>query len=179
LYDGPDISSPLLGRFCGNKRPTEAVATGSHMFAKFHSDTSVQKRGFEASHTTVCGGKLVADSTARDIFSHPQYGDTNYISARDCSWTIVSAGNNGVQLDFIEFELELENDCSYDYVEVYDGRTVDDTRLGRFCGDVTPPTLVSTSRAVLIRFTSDDTINKKGFKLRYYSNMGAGEDHVN
>ena len=50
---------------------------------------------------------MTADSTARDIFSHPQYGDTNYISARDCSWTIVSAGNNGVQLDFIEFEVSM------------------------------------------------------------------------
>ena len=31
--------------------------------------------------------------------------------------------------------MEEEKDCSYDYVEIYDGSTNEATRLGRFCGE--------------------------------------------
>ncbi|MGH0167823.1 UNVERIFIED_CONTAM: hypothetical protein FKN15_053442 [Acipenser sinensis] len=51
LYDGRDAKAPVLGRFCGSKKPEPVISTANRMFIKFFSDNSVQKKGFEASHT--------------------------------------------------------------------------------------------------------------------------------
>lgn len=52
LYDGPDSLAPILGRFCGSKKPAPVVASGSSLFLRFYSDASVQRRGFQAAHST-------------------------------------------------------------------------------------------------------------------------------
>uniref|UniRef100_H2ZHT4 Metalloendopeptidase n=1 Tax=Ciona savignyi TaxID=51511 RepID=H2ZHT4_CIOSA len=194
IYDGADATAAILGRYCGSKRPTPIVASTNHMFVKFFSDASVQKRGFSASHTTVCGGSLNASARTKDLFSHPQYGDTNYVSGRECDWIITARDGYGVELLFNDFEVEEETDCSYDFVEVFDGSTDSAVRFGRFCGDEAsitasfknyfplayrakfgifyfqaPSTIFSSGDSILVRFHSDDTINKKGFQASYSS----------
>lgn len=57
MYDGPNSKSPILGRFCGSKKPDPVVASTNRMFLRFYSDASVQRKGFQAKHST---GKLVA-----------------------------------------------------------------------------------------------------------------------
>lgn len=55
LYDGPNSLAPSLGRFCGSKKPDPVVASGSSLFLRFYSDASVQRRGFQAVHSTGSG----------------------------------------------------------------------------------------------------------------------------
>uniref|UniRef100_H2ZHT6 Metalloendopeptidase n=1 Tax=Ciona savignyi TaxID=51511 RepID=H2ZHT6_CIOSA len=170
IYDGADATAAILGRYCGSKRPTPIVASTNHMFVKFFSDASVQKRGFSASHTTVCGGSLNASARTKDLFSHPQYGDTNYVSGRECDWIITARDGYGVELLFNDFEVEEETDCSYDFVEVFDGSTDSAVRFGRFCGDEAKINVILLhTYSILVRFHSDDTINKKGFQASYSS----------
>lgn len=52
VYDGRDAKAPVLGRFCGSKKPEPVLATGSRMFLRFYSDNSVQRKGFQAAHST-------------------------------------------------------------------------------------------------------------------------------
>lgn len=52
VYDGPDTQAPILGRFCGSKKPDPVVAAGSSLFLRFYSDASVQRKGFQAEHST-------------------------------------------------------------------------------------------------------------------------------
>lgn len=99
----------------------------------------------------------------------------------------------GVEIIFQVFEMEEEADCSYDYVELYDGADLKSPRLGRYCGSgvslqlqekpqrvccssclsallfssQTPEEIYSAGDALVLKFHSDDTINKKGFHLRY------------
>lgn len=55
IYDGRDGKAPSLGRYCGSKKPPPVTSSGNKMFIRFFSDNSVQKKGFEASHTAgVC-----------------------------------------------------------------------------------------------------------------------------
>lgn len=68
LYDGTDNLAPILGRFCGSKKPDPVVATGSSLFLRFYSDASVQRKGFQAVHSTgggrccyLTGSELVKD----------------------------------------------------------------------------------------------------------------------
>uniref|UniRef100_A0A671F330 Metalloendopeptidase n=1 Tax=Rhinolophus ferrumequinum TaxID=59479 RepID=A0A671F330_RHIFE len=169
VYDGRDAKAPILGRFCGSKKPEPVVATGSRMFLRFYSDNSVQRKGFQASHSTECGGQVRAEVKSKDLYSHAQFGDNNYPGGVDCEWVIVAEEGYGVELVFQTFEVEEETDCGYDYMELFDGYDSTAPRLGRYCGSGPPEEVYSAGDSVLVRFHSDDTITKKGFHLRYTS----------
>ncbi|XP_038611222.1 tolloid-like protein 1 [Tachyglossus aculeatus] len=169
VFDGETEKSPILGRLCGSRIPDPLVATGNKMFLRFVSDASVQRKGFQATHSTECGGRLKAESKPRDLYSHAQFGDNNYPVQVDCAWLLVSERGYRVELTFQTFEVEEEADCGYDYVELFDGHDDSAVRLGRFCGSGPPEEVYSAGDALLINFHTDDTINKKGFHIRYKS----------
>ena len=52
--------------------------------------------------------------------------------------------------------------------KVFDGATISDISLGRFCNSALPPTLTSSQNVVLIHFHSDDVTDdsSRGFQLR-------------
>ncbi|XP_057177472.1 bone morphogenetic protein 1b isoform X1 [Triplophysa rosa] len=169
MYDGLNSRAPSLGRFCGNKKPLPVVSSGDSMFLRFFSDSSVQKRGFKASHSAECGGSLKAEIKTKDLYSHAAFGDNNYPGASDCQWVISAEKGYGMELVFQTFEIEEEADCGYDYVELFDGADVKAPRLGRYCGSGPPEEIHSAGDAIVIKFHSDDTINKKGFHVRFTS----------
>ena len=52
VYDGRDSKAPVLGRFCGSKKPEPVLATGNRMFLRFYSDNSDRKSTrLNSSHT--------------------------------------------------------------------------------------------------------------------------------
>ncbi|XP_022059555.2 bone morphogenetic protein 1-like isoform X1 [Acanthochromis polyacanthus] len=169
IYDGKDLRAPTLGRFCGTKKPSPVISSGNKMFLRFFSDNSVQKRGFEASYRAECGGSLKAEVKTKDLYSHAQFGDNNYPGGSDCTWVVTAEKGYGVEIIFQVFEIEEEADCGYDYVELYDGADVKSPRLGRFCGSGAPEEVYSAGDAIVLKFHSDDSINKKGFHVRYTS----------
>ncbi|KAM6986877.1 bone morphogenetic protein 1-like isoform 2-T2 [Aplochiton taeniatus] len=169
IYDGQDGRSSSLGRFCGTKKPSPVISSSNRMFLRFFSDNSVQKRGFEASLNTECGGSLKAEVKAKDLYSHAQFGDNNYPGGADCQWVVSAEKGYGVEIIFQTFEIEEEADCGYDYMELYDGADIKAPRLGRYCGSGHPEEIYSAGDAIVIQFHSDDTISKKGFHVRYTS----------
>ncbi|KAH0623121.1 hypothetical protein JD844_031101 [Phrynosoma platyrhinos] len=169
VYNGKDTKAPVLGRFCGSKKPEPIISSSNRMFLKFFSDNSVQKKGFEATYTSECGGQMRAEVKTKDLYSHAQFGDNNYPGGSDCEWVIVAEEGYGVELIFQTFEIEEEADCGYDYMELFDGYDGTAPRLGRYCGSGPPEEVYSAGDSVMVRFHSDDTINKKGFHLRYTS----------
>lgn len=62
VFDGRDAKAPVLGRFCGSKKPEPVLATGNRMFLRFYSDNSVQRKGFQASHSTGEAGLGLGDT---------------------------------------------------------------------------------------------------------------------
>uniref|UniRef100_A0A671W259 Metalloendopeptidase n=1 Tax=Sparus aurata TaxID=8175 RepID=A0A671W259_SPAAU len=169
IYDGRDVRVPTLGRFCGTKKPSPVVSSGNKMFLRFFSDNSVQKRGFEATYGAECGGSLKAEVKTKDLYSHAQFGDNNYPGGSDCLWVVSAEKGYGVEIIFQVFEIEEEADCGYDYVELYDGADIKSPRLGRYCGSGAPEEVFSAGDSILLKFHSDDSINKKGFHVRYTS----------
>ncbi|KAJ8260725.1 hypothetical protein COCON_G00164480 [Conger conger] len=169
VNDGRDDKAPSMGRFCGTKKPLPLVSSSNKMFLRFFSDNSVQKKGFEASFSAECGGSLKAEVKTKDLYSHAQFGDNNYPGASECHWVITAEKGFGVELIFHTFEIEEEADCGYDYMELFDGTDTKAPRLGRYCGSGPPEEIYSAGDSILIKFRSDDSINKKGFHLRYTS----------
>lgn len=47
IYDGPNIFSPLIGRYCNDNLPTDLTSSGPSVTLLFHSDGGVEEAGFE------------------------------------------------------------------------------------------------------------------------------------
>uniref|UniRef100_A0A3B1IY07 Metalloendopeptidase n=1 Tax=Astyanax mexicanus TaxID=7994 RepID=A0A3B1IY07_ASTMX len=167
-FDGESDKSSILSRLCGSKIPEPLISTGNKMYLRFISDASVQRKGFQATHST-CGGRLKAEARQKNLYSHAQFGDNNYPGHTDCEWLITAEAGYSIELTFTTFEVEEEADCGYDYIELYDGHDTSAHKLGRFCGSGPREELYSAGDTVLIHFHSDDTISKKGFHIRYTS----------
>ncbi|XP_076463979.1 tolloid-like protein 1 [Babylonia areolata] len=167
LFDGDDTNARSLGVFCGSAIPDAITSSGNTMFMVFYSDASVQRKGFEAEYTSVCGGHLVATATPQMIYSHAKYGDMNYDNRADCTWRIQAEEGFVIQLRFTAFELEDEFECTYDAVTVYDGLKETAKELGHFCGSDTPEPIKSTGPYLMIHFRTDDSIHWKGFSASY------------
>ena len=83
----------------------------------------------------VCGGHLTAGLSVRQIFSHAKHGDANYNNKEDCDWIIEAPQGKNVLLNFLSFEMEDEQDCGYDYIQVFDGFDDSGNSYGKFCGN--------------------------------------------
>lgn len=59
-FDGDSDAAAILGRLCGSKIPEPLVSTGNKMYLRFISDASVQRKGFQASHST--GSECATDT---------------------------------------------------------------------------------------------------------------------
>ena len=66
----------------------------------------------------VCGGLLFATESDSFVYSHAGYGDVVYADGEDCEWVIETEEEQVLEFEFLFFEIEDENDCAFDYVEV-------------------------------------------------------------
>ena len=97
-------------------------------------------------------------------------GDANnYGANEDAQITIAPIGASTVSLNFIAFDIEegANNNCNYDYIEIYDGPTTGATLIARYCNDNVPTTVSSTAGAITILFHSDDQVEEAGFEMTW------------
>lgn len=113
----------------------------------------------------MCGGFLTGLSGVITSPGYPQ----EYSNNADCSWAIHVSNNSVVTLVFLDFQLENNEGCNFDFVALFDGRTVTHRHLGKYCGADKPPYIVTTSNQLLVVFKSDFNIGGRGFKAYYYS----------
>lgn len=79
-----------------------------------------------------------------------------------------------ITLVFLDFQLENNEGCNFDFVALFDGPTVTHRHLGNYCGADKPPRVVTTSNNLLVAFKSDFNIGGRGFKAYYYSGRKVG-----
>ena len=64
--------------------------------------------------------------------------------------------------------METGHGCDFDSVEIYDGgKQRRHNRIAKLCGRQLPQQFRSAGPKLLIRFHSDFSVGKKGFKLQY------------
>nr|XP_039258011.1 CUB and sushi domain-containing protein 3-like [Styela clava] len=111
------------------------------------------------SSIVVFGDNVVAG----EIYS-PSYPN-NYPNGADVSWLIAYPTENVVRLDMLDYDME---ECC-DHLIIYDGMNktapVLATFDGTFIGHVS--SIVSTGKAMFLRFTSDCLVSGKGFRASY------------
>ncbi|XP_054756505.2 blastula protease 10-like [Lytechinus pictus] len=94
----------------------------------------------------------------------PNY-PSNYDNDQECMYLIEGVAGSTIELTFVDMDIENENLCRYDSVEV---RKDDINAIGeKFCGSTLPPVQISSSNQMLVSFTSDYSITGRGFKATY------------
>ncbi|XP_071477908.1 protein SpAN-like [Diadema antillarum] len=97
----------------------------------------------------------------------PNYPN-NYDNNQNCLYMIEGAPGATITLTFVDMDIESHTTCAYDSVEV---RTGDVSSPGlKFCGTALPGEQVSTGNQLLVAFTSDYSVTRRGFKATYVIN---------
>ncbi|XP_066211738.1 deleted in malignant brain tumors 1 protein isoform X6 [Saccopteryx leptura] len=109
-----------------------------------------------------CGGFLSQQS---GYFSSPFYPEDYPNNAR-CVWDIEVQNNDRVTVVFRD--VQLEGNCNYDYIEVFDGPYHSSPLIGRICHGARD-SFTSSSNFMSIRFISDGSVTRRGFQVEYYS----------
>ncbi|XP_020609717.1 tolloid-like protein 2 [Orbicella faveolata] len=120
----------------------------------------------EVNSTSTCPNKTVELTTIDGIIQSNKRGE-RYENNMDCQWNITS--NAWVELTFDRFDTELYDD----YLTVYDGTSLSSPEIGKFSGSTRPLPLISLSKNLYVRFTTDAAQNKqyKGFRAKYRGKM--------
>ena len=111
--------------------------------------------------TSSCVGLWLEHSNASGIiFSNTGY---SYHSNIDCQWSLVSASISKLQLTFYIFNTQLDADFLY----VYDGDSLSSSLIDKFSGTSLPSPITSSSNKLHLRFTSDNSLQARGFTAGY------------
>ncbi|XP_047455679.1 cubilin [Mugil cephalus] len=168
IRDGLLDEDPVLGKYCSTASPPPLRTTGPAAWIHFHSDATVTDRGFHITYTTSpsdpgCGGTY---TESEGVLISPNWPNS-YAHNRQCIYLIRLPEGEKVSLNFTDMNLENHGSCSFDYVEVRDGRTETDPLIGKYCGTTLPAPILSSSNRLWIRFKSDNSVARGGFRAVY------------
>ncbi len=96
--------------------------------------------------------------------------DGNYADMSDAIITISPTGANTVTLTFLTFDIEPGSGtfCDYDYVEIFDGPSINSPSFGKYCNTTgSPGTIQSTGNSLTILLHSDQAVTKAGFSATW------------
>ncbi|XP_048223975.1 LOW QUALITY PROTEIN: cubilin [Perognathus longimembris pacificus] len=171
-YDGASSADTRLARMCGREQPTTSfTSTRNTLFVRFQSGASRPSRGFRAQFKQVCGGYFSVDSSG--TISSPNF-PSNYFHDQNCTWILqAQPPYNHITLSFVNFEIQNSNNCTKDFIEIFDGDFYDAPSRGRYCGMSLPHPITSFGSALTLRFISDSTLSNEGFQLLYAPSTSA------
>ncbi|XP_056300794.1 suppressor of tumorigenicity 14 protein homolog isoform X2 [Pseudoliparis swirei] len=116
-----------------------------------------------------CFYHLEAETVAQR-FSSPGYPKI-YPPKSRCQWQIRTAVGNAIFLTFPYFD--IEDDCSDDFVSIYDSLSPDDSQaITEKCGQRPPSNpleVTSSGNIMLINFITDSVVQRPGFEAEYKS----------
>ncbi|XP_046546477.1 CUB and sushi domain-containing protein 3-like isoform X2 [Haliotis rubra] len=83
-------------------------------------------------------------------------------------WEIVGPEFSKIKVTVLSTDIDRQDGCEGDYVEVLDGSTTNwgVASLGSFCFNT--PSFTSSGPIITIRFTTDGSGTSKGFRLKYH-----------
>ncbi|XP_066598353.1 cubilin-like [Prorops nasuta] len=180
IYEGEIIDNDkMLGNVCGNLTRTPPVFTseGNSMVIHFHTDDSKSDEGFTAEvlfgngPALGCGNKIYL--TAESSFQFKSQKGEMYDALQDCHWTVRTAPGHNIK--FTVNSVDLQNPplivnnvthspkgCTGDFIEVHDGAGPFSESINKFCGNIVPRPIVSSSNVMWIRLFTDGTTNGRG-----------------
>lgn len=171
LRNGHNKESPYLGagQYCGNEILEVPNTIGNHLFVQFYSGSKSIMDLFSIRYQEVsvgCDATIVLTVTENStVITSPNYPQISNAFS-ECTWKIIAPHGELLQIDFLEhFDLTRDDTCSKEVVEIRDGATEGAAIIGRFCTTM-PSTQHSTSNVISVRFFTQVTVPKNGFKAK-------------
>jgi len=170
-----DTDKSELLKACGQSKPFSGLQSkGNKMSVVFHSDDSMVHKGFSATWKAV---EAASKPISGEITS-PNYPENYPHNLNRKEYEIVVAAGKRVELTFEDLAIESdESDCPYDNLKAYDTPAAGSpTLIAGACGTLnnmiklgpwTGGPWVSKSNIMTVYFTSDNTINLKGFRAKW------------
>jgi len=147
--------------------PPTIKSNSNNLVVLFKSDWSLEAEGFTLSYETLCGGEFRTES---GVIKSPFYPNP-YHNSRTCIYEIIQPPGKGIVLTIEDMDIEGRNqNCYYDYVEIFDGDNENATKLATLCGNeenMPNEPYYSTFNSMYITFTTDNSIEGRGFKANY------------
>ncbi|XP_007894202.1 suppressor of tumorigenicity 14 protein homolog [Callorhinchus milii] len=116
-----------------------------------------------------CSFSLHAAPGKNGTFTSPGFPNSPYPPNSRCQWAIRADPDYILELTFITFN--LENECSNDFVSVYDSLSpIKNREITELCGTYSPTTerrLISSRNVLLVILITDDEANFPGFKAEF------------
>ncbi|XP_043271305.1 uncharacterized protein Neto [Venturia canescens] len=180
VRDGQYGFSNLLGVFCDKQFPPEIISKSRHLWLRFRSDDTIEYAGFKAVWSTIprptTGGvppeqepcirnitnKSDFEISHEDIEAEKKSAIKNKV-ALDCLWIITAPAGTRMQATFDPFTLDKPNDCSANFLDVFDQETDIPSRLKNFCGSMAE-TVHSTKNIMYMRFYLEPKAINSSFK---------------
>ncbi|KAK9409989.1 ovochymase-2-like [Crotalus adamanteus] len=175
-YDSLSVISMddrLIGKLCGMDLPLPILIGSNSVRLKFVSDNKEEGTGFTMTYRAIkpasfldsgCGSLAV-------LFKEGTVQSMHYPEAYDnlaeCQWVVHAPKNHVVKLVYEHFELEENEDCTYDSVAIYEN-VAKEKEIARSCGFAVPAPVLSSSNTMLIQFHSDETETYSGFKAVFF-----------
>jgi len=170
VYDGADITAPVLGSFTGSNLPVAVTSTGSKMFIKFTSSESGNAGGWFASYTsaraTFCSGTTILTAPSGSV--NDGSGSYDYHENSLCKYKIMPDSVQSIAITFDEFDTYDENDIFMIF------NLENNELLAKLYGHENPGTLYFNASKLLIMFHSNSVNNGNGWSFHYSSSVSTG-----
>lgn len=92
--------------------------------------------------------------------------DGDYSDNEDYIMTFLPVSPDAkISLDFIDFDVEWQSNCNYDWLRIFDGPSTSAAQIGEYCGTNSPGAVVATNAegALTVQFHSDGGVTGAGW----------------
>ncbi|XP_045491488.1 LOW QUALITY PROTEIN: cubilin homolog [Colias croceus] len=190
IFDGRDVYSPSLGKFCTmTVNLTDVDTSSNYAFIKFRSDISLGGKGFLLHYKTMCHTNI---SGSFGVIESPGF-PSNYPMNIDCLWSITVGKGNKINITFSHFNIKsiqrsiyydgtgrrypmygrlpyfrrvgYSNPCEFDYLQFKQAN--EDHFSQKYCGTILPSPIQSKSNSIDIKFVSGLYNSDRGFRLEW------------
>ena len=192
LYDGPDASSPELGRFCGHVIPEPIHSSGNIITIVFNPQDYFEGRFslyWDAVSTrppttstdvaidnSTCLHRVELSPSSSLIVTSPGY-PFGYAGNINCTWLVTTEPGHHMSVDVLDINIEGRNDtCRYDTLKFFErppSHSVSAWHLNTtLCGRYGGNQIDIFSTEARIEFFTDNYVNGTGFKISLSSVCG-------
>lgn len=157
--------------FC-NKLSNYEIRSGNKLEMVFYGLYSFQ---FQVSKD-ICGGAVTTPTVIRSKVSR---NDGFHPPNMECLWNITAPVGKKIIVKFIILDMEYHSECVFDNVQLFNGKyPALEERIVNLCGNITSkvPVISIPNRYGLIKSTTDDSSNSKGFTAEIYFRENCDRD---
>ncbi|KAJ8725267.1 hypothetical protein PYW07_016225 [Mythimna separata] len=171
LRNGDSEEAPLLasGKYCGYEHENKAdIMTSSNALFISYTKGSLTYQSFVVHYEEnnfECGStSSLTDDHNWEVINSPNYPSVP-IPYSECEWVFTGPPGEILRLDFIDrFDLDNEDDCATEAVEIRFGTTKYSPLHGRFCGNEKHETIKSTGNTMYIKYITQIQNPRNGFR---------------